>query len=850
MSSTSGRFGASGFGLVAREAELTSLATLIEEVLEEGVRFAFVCGEAGRGKSTLVQHFCRRLEADSPFLAVFGSCNASSGGGDPYLPFREILAKLAGEVGRDDRSDTQSTYDGESLLPELVSALVEQAPGLVGTFLNGPELLGRARRSGLSASLLGPLAGLVESDGGRADLDRHELLEQYSRVLQRVAGRRPLVLVLEDLHWTDSGSAALLGHLAMALEAAPVLVLGTYRREEIALVQGERHPLEPVLNELARRHGEIEIDLDATDPRSFVDALLDAEPNTFDSAFRGRLAERTSGLPLFATELLRGLRASKAVVRDDEGRWGLARKVDWDQVPRRVEAVVAERVSRLPESLLATLTVAAVEGEEFTAEVVAAVLGRDSREVARELSQDAARRHRMVHATGVRRIGAQRLSHYRFRHGLFARFLSDAMDAVERAVAHEDIALELERLWSEQLEEVSPRLAHHFLAAGITDRAIVALRAAGARASQLSEHAAAIGHWRRALAELAKTPAGSARDTTEFELQTALARSLTAMHGFTAPEVEAAYRRARDLCSGLATLPEFPVLWGLFAFSAVRGELAQALELAVSLRARAEGDPILTLQADYAVGATTLLLGDLTTASRHLEAASRRGPDQEGQQLREQFGQDNRKVALSYLALQRGLAGDGRAPATCREASSWIAEDPHPFTDSTVRLLLGLTQGIAGSFDEVAEHGRHIVELAERFGLFQAREGALLEAWALVARRPATGRKRLAEAIESYRASGWSVFLPFWLVTLARAEIDSGDASGAEQRLAEAGRLAERTGESWWKAEQLRLEAETLREGDLVAARERLCEAVALAERQGARALAIRAGEDLDQLAD
>ena len=226
--------------------------------------------------------------------------------------------------------------------------------------------------------------------------------------------------------------------------------------------------------ELKRYQGEIELSLDAEDAadrRDFVDSLLDSEPNMLDEGFRAALLRRTDGQALFTVELLRAMRERGDLVRDAAGCWMPGPTLDWDALPARVEGVIAERIERLAADLRAALTVASVEGEEFTAEVVAQVRKEEARELVRRLSEELQREHRLVRAEGLRQLDARRLALYRFQHNLFQKYLYNGMDAVERAYLHEDVGNALEALYREQTDEVAVQLARHFEEAGVADKA-------------------------------------------------------------------------------------------------------------------------------------------------------------------------------------------------------------------------------------------------------------------------------------------------------------------------------------------------------------------------------------------
>jgi oligopeptide transport system substrate-binding protein len=522
---------------VARERELGQLQGFLDQALAGQGRVVFVTGDAGSGKTALIQEFARRAQAAHPDLVVAsGHGNAHTGVGDPYLPFREILALLTGDVEARWAAGAMSSDQARRLwhtLPLAAQTLVEAGPDLIDLFVPGAALVKRAVASApVGADWLPQLQELVErtaAASGDLNLQQSALFEQYTRVVETLARQRPLLLVLDDLQWADTGSVSLLFHLGRRIEGSRVLILGAYRPTEVALgrpvssllvrkpplssppqaggIEGgrERHPLEPVVNEFKRYFGDIVVDLLQAEDRQFIDALLDTEPNRLGDAFRQTLYRQTRGHPLFTVELLRGMRERGDLIQDQQGRWVEEPTLDWDRLPARVEAVIAERIGRLPEELRDALTVASVEGETFTAEVVAQVRLTDEQEMIQHLSGKLDREHHLVNAQGIRRMDGQSLSLYRFRHILFQRYLYNSLDPVERAHLHQAVGTALEALSGEGEEEIaalSAQLARHFQEAGIATKAVDYLCQAGDQARGLYAYQEAIDYYQRALASL------------------------------------------------------------------------------------------------------------------------------------------------------------------------------------------------------------------------------------------------------------------------------------------------------------------------------------------------------------
>ena len=498
---------------VGRERELSRLHGFLDKSLTGRGSVAFVMGEAGRGKTSLLNEFARRAQATHPDLVVAsGTCNAYSGVGDAYLPFRDVMAMLTGDVemlwlaGLITRDHALRLW---RLLPATAGAIVEQAPELLDTFVS-PEALASwlatfSSSEGSKLDLLQErLARLTHT--GRHSEDQSQLFGAYTEVLSTLAGQHPFVLILDDLHWADVSSINLLFHLARRVGESRILILGAYRPEDVFLGRdGQEHPLKGVLGEFKSHFGDIWVDIDQEEPadsRDFVDALLDSEPNRLGEYFRQELAHHTQGHPLFTVELLRDMQERGDLVQDEMGYWNESPDLGWDAFPAKVEGVIEKRIDRLDIDLREVLTVASVEGESFTAEVIARVLRVEEQALMRQLSGQLDKQHRLVRATGIERLGAKRLSHYRFRHSLFQRYLYTSLDEIERAYRHEAVGDELEELYAsqpEELEAVAGQLARHFHEAGDKERALKYYMLAGDRAIRLFAHEEAIQYLQTAL---------------------------------------------------------------------------------------------------------------------------------------------------------------------------------------------------------------------------------------------------------------------------------------------------------------------------------------------------------------
>lgn len=559
-----------GAELVGREAELERLAGFFERAMQGHTSICMVSGEPGAGKTTLLRQFSRRCLLDCPDLRVaYGECDAVGEAGDPYLPFREILQDLTGESGRAGE-DVPGSAKADSRLGRFfrysAQTIVENGPDLIDIFVPGAALAARlggraARKLNLGGRLADAAAG--PSVPTAAEVTQESIFEQYVQVLRALAAQRPLILIVDDMHWADSGSVGLLFHLARRLVSDPILIIGAYRDEDVSRGRGrESHALVPVLAELRRIHGDVGIDLGLNDARGFVDAFLDARPNVLDAGFRDELTRHTDGNPLFLTELLNSFIESGALVEDSEGVLHPVRSIAWRELPHRVEGVIESRMQRLSPEQRDILDVACVQGEEFSAEIVAAITGQTRRTIVRELSGSLQREHRIVEAVGLVRVGSQSRSVYRFRHNLFQAYLYETLDEIERADLHGETGIALEDFHRGEEEEVAVALARHFSMTPDRERRLRFTLMAAERARRSSAPREAAGLYETGLQILADEPEAGAVDTLD---PGRIAELLAIQYGLLAEQEQAirAYERALEATRADDRLRRARLLTGL-----------------------------------------------------------------------------------------------------------------------------------------------------------------------------------------------------------------------------------------------------------------------------------------------
>jgi len=817
---------------VAREHELSRLNGFLAEAHSGRGRVVFITGDAGSGKTALMNEFIQRAMAEhTDLLVTMGACSAIAGVGDPYLPFREILQLCTGDIEAKQATGHITTEHAERLWaawPDVMRALVQAGPDLINRFVPGPALLARAEtftHDGLTGrpAWLQPLRRLARhsmSTPSPPTMQQTDLFAQFARVLQTLARHYPLLLAIDDLQWADSGSAGLLFHLGRRLKGHRILLVCTFRQSDLLSdATGRIHPLQSTVHELRRVFGDIEIDLNHAEGRRFIDEFLDSEPNRLGPGFRETLFRHTRGHALFTVELLHGLQERGDLVHDEAGRWVEGPSLNWEKLPARVEAVIAEQIRRLPRDWQAILTTASVEGEEFTAEVIAQVQEADEREIRQRLSGVLSRQHRLVNPHSRLRVGRRRLSRYQFRHYLFQKYLYRRLDHIERAHLHENIGNALETLYAEHTEEIALQLAHHFESAGLVDRAVDYLQQAGTRAVQMSAEAEAIALFTRALRLVADLPDTPERAEREMRLQIALTSPLMAMQGWGAPERARACERAYELCrQNGETAYLMEALFVQADICRAQAEHQKSLHLGTQLLElvqRAQ-DPTQNALAHWTLGETYFFLGELAPAREHLEKALSLYDPGQHHALTPITGISLGVVCLSWLSWVLWCLGYPQQALVVSGRAMQLAEDlNHPFSIGFA-VALGVC-GVhwlrreAGPIRDATDPLMHFINEDEAAGI---RPWVLVfRGWALATRGELEeGIAQMREGLDNWKAMGAVSGISCQAIPLAEAYARAGRAAQGLALVDETLALVDRHRERLFEAELLRLKGDFLQQ--------------------------------------
>ncbi|MEX5631397.1 AAA family ATPase [Parafrankia sp. FMc2] len=770
-------------GLVGRNRERSALTAAWQAAAGGEARLVLVTGEPGIGKTRLVAEF-RAWCAHRGALTAEAAAYAAEGA----LAYGLIVSWL--------RSDTL----GRRLRRAAPDQLTELARLL-------PELLTE-------------LPGLPRPQALAEDELRQRLFDTVARTV--LAAGAPVLLVADDVHWSDQESLRFLHYLLRPGTEARLLVAATARPEELT----DRHPLAGLVGALRAAGLVVELDLDRLDAGQTAALARQLTSTALDDATCRRLFDETEGNPLFVVEALRA-------GWDRPGAAGLSRKV---------QAVIESRLAQLSPAAAELVGVAATIGRDFTADMLAEAAGTDADALVSGLDELWQRRIVREHEADG----------YDFSHDKLRAVAYEALQPARRRHYHRQVARALERRSSGHAGTVDARLALHLERAGDVDGALVWYGRAAAAAGQLYAHVEALRLLDRALDLVPSLPWSTERDVRELALLEAIAAHLVGVESFASPRLPAVHERALVLAATLgADLPS-PLLCSLAVASLARGEFATARRLGAELLGRGSPgagaaelddilDDIVVVEAEYVLGIVEFWQGNFEAARLRFEAALARYRPADQKVYLVRYWLDPKVVCLSRLASCWDVLGQPAAAARARQAALlWAEEVGHPATAASAQVFaavgcleLGDVEGLRHHTTAlVAAHDPHDAPSAAGI-MAQALQGYVNVLDGEVSGGLAAIRRLLDQLSSVAPAPGARAVVLRVLLAAAVAAQDTGTGLAAADRL-----VAAEDGVATWESEARRWRAEFLgRRGEPAG--------VVVAELQRAREVARRQGAQL-----
>jgi DNA-binding winged helix-turn-helix (wHTH) protein len=502
--------------VVGRDAELALLRAALDRAQGGQRQLCFVTGEPGIGKSTLVRTFLAGLDANRMFIAR-GSCFEQHSTPEPYLAIMEAVGGLAGSVRG----------------AEVKAALVRYAPTFVAQI---PHLVSDEQ--------------LAEVTRRAAFSNQSRQLRELSEALEALSAQDALVLVLEDLQWSDVATIDLLSSLGQREAPAKLLVIGTSRHAEI---QRPNHPLNHAMRSLVARSGALELRLPkiaVASVQSFIDQRFGG--HAFPPSLTDLVAKITGGTPLYLVSLLDEL-AGRGMLAPSDGKWLLTVPIEDVQAhrPASVKQLIDMQLDRLPPAEQRVLEAASVVGAEFSTRLVAAALEQSVEQVD-DVCDLLARRSLFLRAEAPGDDDGHHDARYGVTHALVQEVCLERSSPARRQRWHRLVAQAIEA--GPRANESAHLLAKHFDAGGDPGRAIAAYLAAARQASTRYAGADAVTLCARALDLVPGLPAGRERDLLELEVLGTMCREVNSNSfsaAFVGRDAGTVYSRAIEIARSL-----------------------------------------------------------------------------------------------------------------------------------------------------------------------------------------------------------------------------------------------------------------------------------------------------------
>jgi TOMM system kinase/cyclase fusion protein len=800
--------------LVGREQEVRLLLERWAQVKDGVGQVVLLSGEAGIGKSRLVQVLKEHVATEPQ--AWLTPCQCS-----PYYqhtalyPWIELLERVALRFDREE-SAPQKLSKLEGFLVQYGLPLAEAVPLLAAL---------------LSLPLTTDYAPLAISPEQQKQQTLHTLLT----ILLRIATQQPVLFVMEDLHWVDPSTLEFLSLLVDQGPTARILALWTFRPDFSPPWTGRSHLTQVTLPRLPQRQ--------AAEMTARV-----AHGKVLPPEMVAQVVAKTDGVPLFVEELTKMVLES-GLLQEREERYELRGPLPPLAIPTTLHDSLMARLDRLT-AVKGLAQLGATLGREFAYDLLHAVSPWDEETLQRGLQQ-------LVEAEFLYQQGLPPHATYLFKHALIQDTAYQSLLRSTRQQYHQRIAHVLEMGFPESCETQPELLAHHYTEAGVLAPAIPYWQRAGQRALERSAHAEAIAHLSKGLELLQSLSDTPERAQQELGLQVALGPALMVVKGYAAPEVQQVYRRAWELCRHVEETPQlFQVLWGLAYFYTLRSEFRTAREVGeqlLSLAQRAQ-DPVLFQQAHNVLAGAFLHLGELAAAQAHLQQGLAHYDPQQHRTLVSRAGIDLGVFFLAYMVRPLWLLGyPDQALQQSQKALTMAQELAHPFS---LTYALGFA-AIGHQFRREA-HAMHLraealCALAGEQGIaFFLAFGTVLRGWALAEQgQRDAGTRQMHEGIAACRTTGAGADRPYLLYLVAEVYGRGRRYDEGLAMLEEALALVDQSEERYWEAEIHRLKGELL----LARAAEHQMEAevcwykaLDVARHQGAKSLELRAAMSLSRL--
>lgn len=805
---------------VGRDAETGTLTAALDDALAGRRRIVFVTGEAGLGKTTLVEAFLAAAKERDPALGIArGQCLEHVGPGEPYGPVLEAIGRLCRGA------------DGE----EVLALLDRRAPTWL---VQMPSLVDPDRFEALQRRTTGI----------------RPMPRELAEALEVWTADRSLVLVLEDLHWSDPSTVDLLGWLARREEPARLLVIGTLRPAD---ARAAGHPLEALRRDLAIRSLCEEVALEPLDSDAVGAIAAERAPGAGTTdGFVELLHERSGGNPLFVVGLLDAWIAAGSIAPANGG-WTVAAPIEAleAKVPDTLRLLIEDRLDRLDPEDRDILAAAAVTGVEFAAAAVAAGLGRDEEEIEARLDR-LARQGRFVEGREpVRWPDGTLSSGFGFGHHLYPHVLYERIPSGRRARLHQRIGARLEASFGHLAVERTPELVVHFLRGGDPVRAIRYLRLAAERAMRRGAPREAVGHLNAGLDLIRQRDDLPGRERLEHAFHASLGSALLMTEGWAAEEAERSFRRACEIGERLGDADLLiPALYGLAVLLEYRAEYDRSQAIMEEVLELGPKQEELRLQVHELLACSLFHQGAFAEAVESADRGLATFDPERPATANADFGDDSAMSCHAWAGLAAWFLGRPDEALERAETAVRLARDP----ERGYCLANALSQAarihqLRRDVPRTKEAAAEAIELADRQGfVYFGAVATVLHGWARAMEGDEGGVGEIQRGVDAHAATGATMDRPYFLGLLAEA---LGAVGRADEGLTVVREALDAIGDRrpfFDEPELLRLEGELLLEVDpesaVAEAEDRFRRAIDRARDLGAASSGLRAATRLARL--
>jgi predicted ATPase/class 3 adenylate cyclase len=794
--------------LVGREEELGLLWRRWEQARDGHGQVVLLSGEAGIGKSRLVQELRERVGRDGVTWMTFsGSPSAQQSALYPVLVHLQRLLHWH----RDDAPE-EKRAKLERMLATYRFPQQDTVP-LLATLLSLPPLAHDP-----------PLTLMPQQQ-------RQRTLNALVAWVLEDAERQPVLMVWEDLHWADPSSLELLGLCMDQVPTARLLLVLTCRPEF--------HPPWPPWPQLTQ------LTLNRFFRQQSAEMVVRvAGGKALPAAVLQQIVAQTDGVPLFVEELTKTVLESD-LLQGHEEHYELMGPLPPLAIPTTLHDALMARLDRLA-TVKVVAQLGATLGRTFPYELLQAVSPLDELELWRSLGQ-------LVQAEVLYQRGELPHATYTFKHALLQEAAYQSLLRSTRRQYHQRIAQVLTERFPETVVTQPELLAYHYTEADLVEQAVEYWYKAGQRAHERSAHVEAVGHLRKGLELLQTLPDTLERRQQELDVQVTLGAALAITKGFAAPDAGAAYHRARELCQQVGETPQFfPVLQGLVIFYNNRGEYQTARELGEQLLSLAQRvhDPVDLANAHIMLGYTLDFLSERDAARMHLEQGVAFYNTQ--QHRSHSFLLSTHAWVFGLCRLAQVLLFLGypdQALQRSREALALARELAHPFSLVTALNVAALAHMRRREGQSTYEQAEAALVLAREHGFaFRVAQVTALRGWALV--EQGQGEDGIAQIRQALAALGATEARRiFELGLLAQACGSVGETEEGLRVVAEALAISDRSAGEGAGCYRLKGELLLTRSSEHHAEAESCFrQALEIARRQRAKSLELRTAMSLSRL--